>query len=412
MSYPLQTQPNMINAYAAGQAMRRNEEVMEREDEAYDEAQRLANTRFLAGSTKVLMDLYEKDPDQFYVAADELGTEGVRRGIIDPERWDPQLVTIEQVRDLHNSAMVGLAGKPVVAREPGQGTVPAKIAQYEYYRGNVAGNPENEAIWDQATQVDKGFKTVNIPMPDGSELTVNFDPQTGQGYDLTTGEQLIVRPGGGGEALVYHPETGLLGGGVPQNLQQSAAPEGFGRSQSPADRKRDELETQREFDMQKIVDSQLTAVQTSFRLQPMMQAALEGANAWNTAWGSLLKIVPGSSAKDLAAQIQTIKGNIGFDRLQRMRAESPTGGALGQVAIQELDALQNSLANLDQSQSTEQFKDNMRTVLMQYDAWTKAWGKAIMMEGTRDQKMRYYEAVPVGAWYYHPSGEYIQKKPR
>ena len=53
------------------------------------------------------------------------------------------------------------------------------------------------------------------------------------------------------------------------------------------------------------------------------------------------------------------KANIGFDRLQRMRDESPTGGALGQVAVKELDALQASLGSLDTSQSSDQLLRNL-----------------------------------------------------
>lgn len=78
--------------------------------------------------------------------------------------------------------------------------------------------------------------------------------------------------------------------------------------------------------------------------------------------GQALKFVPASQAKKLSSVIQTIKANVGFDRLQRMREDSPTGGALGQVAVQELEALQNSIANLDQSQGSEQLIRNLARV--------------------------------------------------
>lgn len=382
-------------------ALDRAEVTAGRQDTEYDDDMKMKSTGWLAGATKVLMDVYDKDPDQFYVAADELSKVGIERGIIDPDKWDPELVTIDAVRDMHNGAMVGLGGM----KAPGQETSgPAKVQQYEYYRDNVAGDPQNEAIWDQSTQVDKGMKTIKVPMPDGSELMVNYDPQSGQGYDLESGQTMIVRPGGGGQPLVYG-EQGLVGPG-----QAAQVPQGFGQSQNPADKKQAELETTREFQMEKVVEQQMTAMENAFRLEPMMVAAVEGANAWNTSWGSLLQGIPGSSAKDLASTVTTIKANIGFDRLQKMRAESPTGGALGQVAVQELVALQSTISNLDQSQSTPQFQDNMKIALEQYQSWRKKWGRAIMQEGTRDQKMRYYQMVPAGSWYYHPNGEYIQKQ--
>lgn len=393
---------NLPAIHQAAQQYKANEFNMDeaqksadRMDTEYDEETRLKNTRFMAGATKVLLDLYDKDPDQFFVAADELGTEGIRRGIIDPDRWDPELVTVDQVRELNNAAMVGLAGEPL--RSGGDG--PAKVQQFEYYRDNVAGNPENEGIWDQANQVDKGMKVIKVPMPDGSDMSVNYDPQSGQGYNVATGQPLIVRPGPQGQSHVYG-QQGLVG----TVGQQSAAPAGFGRSQTPADKKMTELEAQKEFDSLKVVEQNLTMMENAFRLEPMMEAAVSDASSWNTAWGSLLSVVPGSSAKDLDSTITTIKANIGFDRLQRMRAESPTGGALGQVAVQELVALQSTIANLDTAQSTDQFKANMKIALTQYQSWRRKWGEAIMKEGTRDQKMRYYQMVPDGATYMHPDG--------
>lgn len=65
--------------------------------------------------------------------------------------------------------------------------------------------------------------------------------------------------------------------------------------------------------------------------------------------------------------LTTIKANIGFDKLQRMRDESPTGGALGQVAIQELIALQSSIASLDPLVGPDQLKENLKTIKDTYD---------------------------------------------
>lgn len=82
--------------------------------------------------------------------------------------------------------------------------------------------------------------------------------------------------------------------------------------------------------------------------------------------GGILKNIGGTAAKDLSSLTTTIKANIGFDRLQRMREESPTGGALGQVAVQELEALQSTLGNLDNSQSNEQVVANLERLEAQY----------------------------------------------
>jgi len=90
--------------------------------------------------------------------------------------------------------------------------------------------------------------------------------------------------------------------------------------------------------------------------------------------GRVLTAVTGipTAGYDLEKTLTTIKANIGFDRLQAMRDASPTGGALGQVAIQELEALQASIASLDQGQSPEQLKRNVQKVRRHYEGWKKS----------------------------------------
>ena len=79
-------------------------------------------------------------------------------------------------------------------------------------------------------------------------------------------------------------------------------------------------------------------------------------------WGDVLSNVRGSAAYDARALATTIKANLGFDQLQALREASPTGGALGQVAVQELEALQATIANLDLAQSQGQVLDNLEAI--------------------------------------------------
>jgi hypothetical protein len=83
--------------------------------------------------------------------------------------------------------------------------------------------------------------------------------------------------------------------------------------------------------------------------------------------GTVLSKIPGTQATDLRNSIATIIANIGFDRLSQMRQESPTGGALGQVAIQELEALQKSIVSLGQDQSPERLKKNLEFIKKRYE---------------------------------------------
>lgn len=76
--------------------------------------------------------------------------------------------------------------------------------------------------------------------------------------------------------------------------------------------------------------------------------------------GGLSKAVPGTPAYALAERLRTIKANIGFDKLQTMRENSPTGGALGQVSDFENRQLQAVFGSLEQAQNAEEIAYNLQ----------------------------------------------------
>ena len=92
--------------------------------------------------------------------------------------------------------------------------------------------------------------------------------------------------------------------------------------------------------------------------------------------------VPGTDAYTLKERIATIKANLGFDRLQQMRDASPTGGALGQVAVQELQALQSSVASLDVGLPKKELDKNLGKIQSHYAGWLKALGREVPPELT------------------------------
>lgn len=104
--------------------------------------------------------------------------------------------------------------------------------------------------------------------------------------------------------------------------------------------------------------------------------------------GRVLSRIPGRKAFDLKETIVTIKANLGFDELQKMRDASPTGGALGQVALQELDALQKTVASLEIGQSEEQLLSGLNEIKAHYERWKNSVrlsggtpGKAVRQTG-------------------------------
>jgi len=80
----------------------------------------------------------------------------------------------------------------------------------------------------------------------------------------------------------------------------------------------------------------------------------------------------GTSARELAGKISTLQSTLAFDRLQKMRDESKTGGALGQVSNIELQLLQNSLTALDPIIGEEAFKNQLEKVEKHYNNFRKA----------------------------------------
>lgn len=66
--------------------------------------------------------------------------------------------------------------------------------------------------------------------------------------------------------------------------------------------------------------------------------------------GKVVGLIPNTPHYDFNEAIETVKANIGFDKLQEMRNASPTGGALGQVSDFENRLLQATMGSLDTGQ--------------------------------------------------------------
>jgi hypothetical protein len=90
------------------------------------------------------------------------------------------------------------------------------------------------------------------------------------------------------------------------------------------------------------------------------------------AGGALMRNLPGTGAVDLASDIETITANLSFDELANMRAQSTSGGALGAIAVKELDLLGSTVASLKQEQSPPRLRENMQKIRYHYDRWLLA----------------------------------------
>lgn len=90
--------------------------------------------------------------------------------------------------------------------------------------------------------------------------------------------------------------------------------------------------------------------------------------------GRIMSRFPGSAAYNFERSLDPVKANIGFDRLAQMRAQSPTGAALGSVSDSENKMLQATMASLDQGQDVDQLKAGLGRVRDEYGMRLKERG--------------------------------------
>jgi hypothetical protein len=74
------------------------------------------------------------------------------------------------------------------------------------------------------------------------------------------------------------------------------------------------------------------------------------------------KNVPGTDAFNLREKLKTIQANIAFGYLQEMRANSPTGGAVGQLSERELELMGVTKASLNQDLDDQDLIKNLQRI--------------------------------------------------
>lgn len=122
---------------------------------------------------------------------------------------------------------------------------------------------------------------------------------------------------------------------------------------------------------------QSDALNKTFIQTAIKQADDLGATGWA---GKLSEALPGTPAYKLAKTLDTVKANIGFDKLQAMRAASPSGGALGQISNFEEQLLQSVQGSLDQGQDAATIKANLTRLLDYMDANDQMRQKAFQQD--------------------------------
>lgn len=85
--------------------------------------------------------------------------------------------------------------------------------------------------------------------------------------------------------------------------------------------------------------------------------------------GTLARMLGSTNAAELDSLIQTLEANLAFNELQKMRDASKTGGALGSIAVRELDLLGSVLGSLNTKQGLPAFKNSLQQIKKNVERW-------------------------------------------
>lgn len=83
---------------------------------------------------------------------------------------------------------------------------------------------------------------------------------------------------------------------------------------------------------------------------------------WDTVGPGGTRIFAPIDKPNLERKLDTIKANIAFDKLNKLRQASPTGGAVGQVSDKDMELLQAVLGSLSTDQSPDELRNSLKTI--------------------------------------------------
>lgn len=165
---------------------------------------------------------------------------------------------------------------------------------------------------------------------------------------------------GGSMAQPSQTAPGTLNAEIPKTLAPEQAPDLKGKQTEATERAKASVEKET---LRPKAQSALRSFEGKADVvMGSIDKALEQIGTWTAGAGSLLASVPASGARDLSNTLDTIRANIGFDTLEQMRLNSPTGGALGAISDTETRLLQAVQGALDQGQSPDQLKANLTQI--------------------------------------------------
>ncbi len=130
-------------------------------------------------------------------------------------------------------------------------------------------------------------------------------------------------------------------------------------------------EAQRRFALQN-AKTQMTSLGNALSIIPEPGRGV----SWDTGFtGSVLSMLPGTDARNLQAELDTIGSGSMLQTMQALKAASPTGATgMGALSDSEGKLLRESLGSLDTWQSPEQLRRNLLNIKKVYTDMLVSWG--------------------------------------
>lgn len=309
------------------------------------------------------------------------------------------------------SPLVSTGGRPTIEAAAAQRPVPNEIQTYramaQYYA--MKQNPEQaKKMSDIADSLEEKYSQtpVAVRQRDGTIAYAQFGNRGGKKIadGVTPAEKLHFANTGDRAAVGFDPFSGAqVSGGANINMSPAErdtssrgwATHGLAKKQFEWTQQKDladlygkaeERNTKAATAQEKERATRSSVDNRADIVLSKVGEALNLAGFFSTgATGAAFGMMPGTGAYNLRKTADTIKANLGFQALQDMRAQSPTGGALGQVAVQELEMLQATIANLDPDQSEDVLRENLAQVAKHIQNWKKIAGQASSVRSMADR---------------------------
>lgn len=226
----------------------------------------------------------------------------------------------------------------------------------------------NKSIDGQPTEFSKNLNAY-LHAPEGSEekkyLGNLLQQQTGQNPEYYAPQEVDTPSG---KRLTQYPKSGA-GSAIDLGPVKTSA-------EVKAEEKAAELDVEKKAFQPKalraIINTETKALDVMESIDRALTILRESPQDATGLIGSAKSKIPGTAAFNLVEALKTVQGNIGFDRLQQMRLESPTGGALGQVAVKELEYLQGTKGSLDIGQNPETLIKILTNIASDIDSMTSS----------------------------------------